>query len=418
MVADFFLAALTCLLLSMALRIIMWLVFGMQQPHKLCLFLVILSRALFLASLAFIFIALFSASGISWILIPFLIECVLLYFITGRRVRRDSLLNLLAISTERGLPLSELVQVWNKSHFGSTGKEEAFLVALLAQGTPATVALAVAPDALPGTTSVFARAGALSGSLGPAFRAAVQQEAQSFALRKRLRDLSAYLVILPPVLLFILTFFMIKLIPAFQKIFNDFGLSLPPITRIIISVSEGAAMFVSLMILPLSLVSCYLMWVVIGTGLRSRWTYRFQPGLRSINNAAVLKLLSVVVRQKQPMQPALALLAKDHPHKPMRHQLQQALEEMEAGNDWCESLLSVKIIGGTDAALLHAAQRLGNLPWALEQAAESITRRAVLRQEAITRILVPLLILLIGISVGFMVIALFVPLVKLVESLT
>lgn len=416
--ADFFLAALTCLLLAISLRVAIRFVFGGQQSNTIYLLFDILTRMMFAACLIFISVAFLTTSWLFWILIPFLIESIVLFFITGRRARRYSLLNLLTISTDRGLPLGNLVEVWNKSHFGRVSRQETKLVELLASGTPASAALAATPNALPGTTSVFARAGALSGSIGPAFRAAVQQEAHSFAMRKRLRDSSFYLVLLPPVVLFILTFFMIKLIPAFRRIFEDFGLQLPLVTQTLIRFSADAGGILSLIFFPLLLVFFYLMWIVLGGSIRSRWTYRFQPGLSVLNQASVLKLLSVVVRQRQSMQPALALLASDHPHRQMRVKLGQVLKDMEGGFDWCESLRRNKLIGKSHVALLHSAQRLGNLPWALEQTSKSLTQRAILKQEALTRVLGPTLIILMGICVGFIVIALFYPLVTLIQLLT
>ena len=47
----------------------------------------------------------------------------------------------------------------------------------------------------------------------------------------------------------------------------------------------------------------------------------------------------------------------------------------------------------------------------------SLTRRTMLRLEAVMEVVFPLLVIAMGIGVGAIVIALFVPLIKLIQSL-
>jgi type II secretory pathway component PulF len=91
---------------------------------------------------------------------------------------------------------------------------------------------------------------------------------------------------------------------------------------------------------------------------------------------------------------------------------------MRQGEDWCESLRRVRLIANADAAVLKAAQRVGNLAWALDEMADSSLRRWAYRLRAVLNVVFPLLLLAIGIFVMLIVIGLFLPLIKLIEGLT
>jgi type IV pilus assembly protein PilC len=67
--------------------------------------------------------------------------------------------------------------------------------------------------------------------------------------------------------------------------------------------------------------------------------------------------------------------------------------------------------------LLGTAQQVGNLPWALRSIAKRKEKRTVYRLAAAIQVVYPCLILLLGGIVGFTVMALFLPLVKLIEGL-
>lgn len=405
-----------CFCFGIALRFAKRKIFQDRPENSFSLFFVILYRIFFVAS--FLFAALTSLSCLGFIVALFVIEAIVITITTRIRMRREALLSLLTLSTEYELPLSGLLSAWQASGGISAFHPESRLVERIAQGVPLNEALKQVPNVLPGSAGVFVRASSAVGAAGPAFRAAIEQESQSFALRKIIRNCLAYATVVPLVMGFILSFVMIKIVPAFRKIFEDFGMALPRSTQLLIHVSDWSVTILPLVLLPLTLLWLFIFMVAVGGGLVARFTYFLQPGLRTLNAAALLRLLAVVVDQNQPLRPALQFLADEHPHRPMRLTLHRVLADIDHGQDWCESLKRVKLITASDTALLNSAQRLGNLPWALRQTADSITHRTMLRIEAVMQVVFPLLVIALGIVVGIITIALFIPLIKLIQSLT
>jgi protein transport protein HofC len=114
---------------------------------------------------------------------------------------------------------------------------------------------------------------------------------------------------------------------------------------------------------------------------------------------------------------ALRLAAFNYPVWIVAWLLQRVYNQFQLGLPWQDSLRALGFISRYDAAVLHAAERAGNLAWALTDVADSSERRQTLRQRLLVNVLFPLLVLLMGGVVFFIVIGLFLPLVSLIQGL-
>mgnify|MGYP001445953182 FL=1 len=85
---------------------------------------------------------------------------------------------------------------------------------------------------------------------------------------------------------------------------------------------------------------------------------------------------------------------------------------------WCDALRSVRLLTWTDVAVLKAAERVGNLGWALEEMSEGSLRRWALRWRILVNVAFPFLILALGMVVSVIVVGLFIPLVALIQGLS
>jgi type II secretory pathway component PulF len=90
---------------------------------------------------------------------------------------------------------------------------------------------------------------------------------------------------------------------------------------------------------------------------------------------------------------------------------------VRAGTDWRDALASAQFISHSERALLKAAERAGNLPWALRQIALRREKRAVYRLAAAVQVLFPMAILVFGAFVAFFVVSLFIPTISLIDGL-
>ena len=142
-----------------------------------------------------------------------------------------------------------------------------------------------------------------------------------------------------------------------------------------------------------------------------------RPFLVSIHSAVTLRSLSFAAQRQEPLGTVIGTLAEWYPVTFDRHRLESAEEKIRDGADWCETLLSLGLIRWADAEVLQAAQRVGNLRWAMEEMAASSVRRLSYRLQAVTSILFPIVLLAVGFLVMLFVVGMFWPLVTLINNL-
>jgi type IV pilus assembly protein PilC len=342
--------------------------------------------------------------------------------VTQRRAaQRRSICTLLALLIDRKQPLQSSVLLAGQTMRGGVGRSAKRLFDSLNAGTPLTQAVQENPGALPREAIAYVTAAGTTSAESAALRELSQSDhSELAAIWRACVDRISYIICVMLVMFGVLTFLMIKIVPEFQAIFNEFEVELPPITHLAIAVSYffmeylAAPTILALMILLIGAVVigiCYLCDVPVFRG----WTDRLFRGRRT---ADILRILAVATEQRQPLAAVLQRLAVVYPSLTIRRQLEPASVAVESGANWLDALGKSRIVSGAEEALLKASERAGNLPWALRQIAKRREKRAVYRLASALQLLYPIVILCLGGFVGFYVVSLFVPIVKLIQGLT
>lgn len=333
--------------------------------------------------------------------------------------RRGSLLWILVVAVEKQLPLIPVLEAYARDVGPRWGAYALQLVAALRSGLSLPDALKSVPDAVPRSAILAAQVGAETGTLGPALRLAAQSHAdRQDATLTNVRGFLAYVTALAVLVTLIVGFVMYWIIPKFNKIFEDFSTELPFSTKLVIASSDWIVNYFYLVFLTLA--------VLVGVGYTlysanradacgevwlGRWfPWRWFPDIE--------RLISVACDAGRPIGATLSSLVAHHPSAAIRTALREVQGETEAGNDLWVSLAVRGLIRRADASVLVAAERVGNLPWALRNVAEHTERRAEYRKRLTYELLQPAAIVLIGLLIGYIVIALFMPLMKLVADLS
>ena len=137
---------------------------------------------------------------------------------------------------------------------------------------------------------------------------------------------------------------------------------------------------------------------------------------RRLDTARILDGLALVARQQRPLGEGIATLALSYPKADIRRRLALAVFDIEAGCDWADSLAQHGMIQRAEHAVLQAAQRAGNLAWAMQEMADSARRRFFYRLQAIVQTLFPVMLICFGLVVMYIVVALFLPLVTVIQK--
>ena len=126
--------------------------------------------------------------------------------------------------------------------------------------------------------------------------------------------------------------------------------------------------------------------------------------------------LALSVRRGMTLPAALRLVADSYPLTIIASRLRRAADQIAEGGDWRESLRSTGLVSPAQVAVLGAAERVGNLDWAMEEMAEGALRRETWRVQTLIFALYPAALLALAIVVFLFVAGLFLPVVTLIHK--
>ena len=406
---------------GIALLIAAWLLFGKQgsgQPAPFRSALVILGYVL--VSLAIVGLVVALVFAFALILLPAALFVSLFVYFRFRKTEHQAFLSLLGVAAERGIPLAEASRAFHDEFASQTGGKALQVAKQLEQGATLTSAVQGARLWVSTPVAVAIRLGESLGVLGPA----MSQEFESTEdFKNYLRPIMSkvlYLVWLTLAAFGIVTFLMLKIVPVFAKIFYEFGLKLPPMTRQVIWISNAFASggWRVIFLLELALVIGGLLFLLAELG----WVSRSFPLANRLflryDAAIVLRNLALGVQSGLPLGTVIARLADLYPQSLVRQRLFRAERRIELGASWTDSLRGAGFLRTIDQAVLKAAERAGNLPWALRETADSLLRREIYFWQVWYNLTAPLVVTLAGCAVGYICIALFMPLIALILGLS
>jgi type II secretory pathway component PulF len=336
-----------------------------------------------------------------------------------RSTRQDSLLSVLAIAAERGMPLAPAVLAFADQYRGPSYGRIMDLAAHLNWGTVLPEALERARNLVSRDAVLLAWVGQAAGRLPRALRMAATARSNQLPIWTAISARLSYILGLLVVMQIISSFILYFIVPKFEAIFKDFNASLPQVTILVIEASHWIIRFgfitafiplieIALLIfLPLS----FLSW--------SNFTLPFFDRLMGRRHTAlVLRSLALTVEGGKPITLGLSSLTQHYPTEWVRRRLLAVEKDVGQGADWIESLRHYRLIRPADADVLTSAAQVGNLDWALLELADTAERRLATRFQMVVQTLFPLVVVMLGIAVFIMVMAYFLPLVVLITELT
>jgi type II secretory pathway component PulF len=335
-----------------------------------------------------------------------------------RRIgRQDGLLWLITVSAERGIPLAPAIQAFAREYGGRWHWQICTLAAELAHGIALPNALKHQPGLLPAHALPLVRVGCESGNLPAAARKAAAGRFLFQPLWQAVIAKVFYLSVSPPLGVGCFVFLMIKIVPQFGKMFKELHVSLPPLTMAVIAGSDW--LVASNLALPLILLAVFLpFYVWLRCSGAISWNL---PGMsrfmRRLDSAVILDTLALVTARAQPLSGGMDALSQSYPSGSIRRRLRKVVGDVARGVDAMASLLAHGLLSRTDAAVLRAAQQVGNLPWAMTEMADSNRRRLAYRLNLLLQTVFPLIIILYGIVTMIFVTAFFMVLPAMIEKL-
>ncbi len=336
-----------------------------------------------------------------------------------RTTRQDSLLWIMAIAAENRMPLAPAVAAFADQYRGRSRARIMELANQLEGGSSLSDALARQRKIASRDAVLLTRVGEATGQLPQALRIAAAARSARLPIWIAIASRLGYLLLLLLGLQAVFGFLLYFIMPKFEAIFRDFGVSLPEVTVTTIEASHWIIKYffligwvpivelVLLVFLPFSFVS----WGDYDVPL-------FDRLLGRRHTALLFRSLSFVVRADTPIESGLSLLADQYPTRWVRRRLIAARNDVRQGSDWIESLWRYHLIRAADGEVLRSAEAVDNLGWALDELAESSERRLAIKFQMLVQTFFPLVVLMLGLVVFVTALAYFAPLVKIISEIS
>ncbi|GMU20833.1 MAG: hypothetical protein AMXMBFR13_09290 [Phycisphaerae bacterium] len=298
------------------------------------------------------------------------------------------------------------------------------LVEDLRRGTPLDQAIAAREAGLPILYSRVLRSGMETGHLSATLLNLNQHLRLAGNTRRIVWEVTAYPLIVLVLALGLMGVLFTTVIPQFRDIFRDFGTQLPAITRLLLDVAD---------VFPI--IALVLGIIVVGAAFG--WHFlRFTPGGRSFRESLVLGLpvigrvhraslmarflrsVSTAIGSGLPLPQAIRLASGATGSMILEADADHLAREVERGQSIFVANQSTRVVPPLFGYCVQIAAGRDALPAAIAQLAQSYERRAVQSQSLIRTILLPAIVVLVGGGLALIVVAMFLPLVHLINSVS
>ncbi len=304
--------------------------------------------------------------------------------------------------------------VWHRRH--SFDQKVARVAYYLEMGDSLPNALRAAPGVVSPEMALAVQVGQHTGRLAYCLRCSLPRRLGAVWMEVAPRLL--YPVLLFIFLTFLGAFWATVILPRMGRIFTDLNVDMPEATVRLVALTDllrdysdvlALGFFGLVTLIALVVASPTLRWHLPVVG---RYYRRHVQG-------HVLKMLAVLVGAGTPVPEALALLADSgHVAGVVRRRLHRVRRRVEEGEPLADSLRRGRLLPRPLVPLVRAAERAGNLPWALAELGELLVERTIRALRRFSQFLFPLLVVGIGVLVGISVIGMFMPIIDIITKLT
>ena len=275
------------------------------------------------------------------------------------------------------------------------------------------------PQAFPDIYRVMIDAGEQSGKLVEVLERLADYTENRQSLRQKVTLAFIYPALVTMVAIAVVSLLLIYVVPQVTRVFENTGQALPLATRLLIAMSDAARASGSIWLIGLVVGTIAAMIALRNPQVRFRWhALKLRLPLagrlsRGINAARFADTLGILTASGIPLLQALQSAVPVVNNLPMRAAVEDALKQVREGGSLSRSLGKTKLFPPLVVHLIASGESSGRLDAMLQRAAEAQARELENWVKALTALLEPVLILVMGVIVMFIVIAILLPIFEM-----
>jgi type II secretory pathway component PulF len=267
------------------------------------------------------------------------------------------------------------------------------------------------------------RAGESSGSLVEVLRRMANHFNQFAEVQSKLTSAMIYPVMVICGGILLIAFFMFVMMPQFTTIFSGFDIELPLPTRMLIGISHfliGYWWLLGLVITVTLILFFRFKSSESGGRLLDEWKMK-APVIGKVVKLNLFgqfsRTLGTLLQNGVPVLTALKITEQVMPNRLIKEAVAKTREAVTDGKTLAQPLAQSKLFPQLMVDLVRIGEETGDVPGALNNLADTYEGELSISLRLMTQLIEPVLIVVMGGVVGFLLLSIFLPLFKLISSI-
>jgi len=331
----------------------------------------------------------------------------------------------LATLTEAGIPIVKALTILEGQM--RPGPFKAVLqdvVEDVTSGTPLSEALEKHPRAFDRLYANMVRAGEAGGVLGLVLERQAKYQESVETIKAKVRNATIYPSVIVSVAVMVIAAVIVFIIPRFEEIFRSFGIDLPRMTQILLDVSRFSVdRWYVVFGLPIVLFVVHIM------ALRRSYAYRYRvhkimlklpligPMLSKALIAAFTRNFGTLVQAGVPHLDALGIVRDATRNEVLAEGVESIRKTVREGEGIARPMGETGLFDDLVVNMVDVGEATGELDRMLLKVADAYEIQVDRQIDSLFKVIEPMLLIVVAAFVGFIVVALFLPLLEIMNTI-
>ena len=325
-----------------------------------------------------------------------------------------------ATMVEAGLPLVQCLSILStQSDNKKFAKAIGDVKASVEKGETFADALRRHPKIFDNLYSNMVEAGEVGGILDTIFKRLAAYMEKAMALKGKVKSAMVYPAAIVSIAVIVIVFLMIFVIPTFATMFEGAGAALPLPTQIVMAASFYTKRYI---------VHTIVLGVVVGFLFKRFYATEkgklvvdnimlkvpvFGPLIQKVAVAKFTRTMGTLIASGVPILQGLDVTARTAGNKVIEKAVLSVIDDVQKGENIAETLEKKKVFPTMVVQMIGVGEAAGALDSMLNKIADFYDEEVDTAVEGLTSLLEPALMAFLGVVVGFIVVAMYLPIFKL-----